>query len=212
MDIMGDQHFQDWVKSRNIRESTIIVYCRSIKDYCKFIGKNPTELITEAEDEEDQRLRLKDRKIKRYLLDYHQHLRDKDLSYYTVKRHITTVKNFYREYEIQLPRLSIRSPGQTHQMSTDLPGKKDIGLALRNCNKKYQSIILLMASSGMGRAEVKHLKIKDYFTALNRPVNVGEIESILAGNDNDLIGCWKVTRFKTGMPYYTFNSPKANKQ
>jgi hypothetical protein len=94
-------------------------------------------------------------------------------------------------------------------MSTDLPGKKDIGLALKNCNKKYQSIILLMASSGMGRAEVKHLKIKDYFTALNRPVNVGEINTILESKDNDLIGCWKVTRFKTGMPYYTFNSPES---
>ena len=52
MDILNDPHFQDFIVSRDLRESSVKKYARSIDQYCNFINKNPTELIKEAEVEE----------------------------------------------------------------------------------------------------------------------------------------------------------------
>jgi site-specific recombinase XerD len=43
--------------SRNLRKSTIKEYARSLNQYCNFSNKNPTELIEEAEVEEDNGIR-----------------------------------------------------------------------------------------------------------------------------------------------------------
>jgi site-specific recombinase XerD len=97
MDLYEDRHFQDWVRSRNIRESTIKEYEKSLRPYCVFIGKTPTELIEEAEDEEDQRIRMKNRKIKKYFLDFHEHMKKRKLKYNSIRRSMTVLKNFYGE-------------------------------------------------------------------------------------------------------------------
>ncbi len=81
MDIENDYHFRDLAISRNLRKTTIKEYARSLNQYCNFINKNPTELIEEAEVEEDQGIRMKNRKIKRYILNFKQELIDKNLRY-----------------------------------------------------------------------------------------------------------------------------------
>jgi hypothetical protein len=49
--------------------------------------------------------------------------------------------------------------------------KDDIKLALKNCNPKFQAIILLMSSSGMGSAEVSSLSHKQLLESLQEYIN-----------------------------------------
>jgi hypothetical protein len=42
--------------------------------YCNFIEKTPTELIDEAEKEEDLQIRMRNRSVKKYLLDFKDYM------------------------------------------------------------------------------------------------------------------------------------------
>lgn len=212
MVIESDRHFQDLIISRNLRKSSIKEYAKSLNQYCVFINKNPTELIEEAENQEDQQIRMKNRNVKRYILDYYKHLKDKNLRYNTIKKQLAIIKTFYHEYDIETPRFKLVEDEIPETVySTDLPGHDEIKIILNNCNKKYQAIICTMASSGMGRAEIQHLKIKDFFLAINYKGNVEGINSILDNKDINHVALWKVFRIKTNMPYVTFSSPESIK-
>ncbi len=211
--ILEDQCFLDFAQSRDLRKSTIKEYSFNIKNYCNFLKKTPTEFIEEAEDEqEEKRLRMKNRKIKRDLLSFHQFLKDKNHTYQTIKKQLSIVKTFYREYDIEIPRMRIgRDNIEVRQLSTDIPGQEDIKIALSNCNKKYQAIILLMSSSGMGMAEIRHLTVQDFKNSLNYKGNIREIESLLEKNSDRLLGWWHGPRYKTTMNYFTYSSPESTK-
>jgi hypothetical protein len=56
MDIINDLHFQDFIISRDLRESSVKEYARTLDQYCSFLNKNPTELIEEAEVEEENQV------------------------------------------------------------------------------------------------------------------------------------------------------------
>ena len=156
MNVREDRHYQDLIISRNIRESTVTEYARDLNAYCNYLNKTLKELIEEAENEEESRIRMKNRKIKRYLLDYYKHLIDQDLRHSTIKKRLTVIKTVYAEYEIDVPKFRIVENDIPETIySTDLPGHDEIKLILNNCNKKYQAIFCTMATSGMGRGEIQ---------------------------------------------------------
>ena len=63
-----------------------------------------------------------------------------------------TVRSFYSEFEIEIPKIRLKHENTKRMITTDdIVGKKHILRALEHCNLKYKSIILLMSSSGMGR-------------------------------------------------------------
>jgi hypothetical protein len=47
MDINNDQQVIDFIRSRDLRESSIKEYPQSLKQYCIFLNKNPYEIIEE---------------------------------------------------------------------------------------------------------------------------------------------------------------------
>ena len=187
--IFEDQYFQDFIESRDLRESTVVEYSKNIKGYCSFLKKTPTEFIEEADAEEEKPLRMKNRKIKRYMLSYHRYLKDKRHTHQTIKKQLAIIKTFYREYEIEIPRIRIGKDIITaRQLSTDIPGREEVKFALSNCNKKYQAIILLMASSGMSKVDIRHLTVQDFKNSLDFKGNITEIGSLLEGDEAKLVG------------------------
>ena len=210
-DIENDKFIKDFLQARDLRTSTKEVYLKKLFKYCSFIGKTPTELINEAEKEEDHRIRMKDRQIKRYMLDYLNFLKKSQFSYNFIKQCIMTVKTFYREFEIELPNIRFKRNNENDiQTIEDIPSKDEIKEALGNCNKKYKGIILLMSSSGMGSSEIRNLKYSDFLTAIEE-LGINESDSIeyiyqKLKENNSFIGIWKIRRIKTGMPYITFST------
>ncbi len=80
MDLENDHLVKSFIQNRNLRKGTIALYLQNIRNYSNFLGKTPTEWINEAEYEEDQRIRMRNRKIKQYLLDFKDYLTENNYS------------------------------------------------------------------------------------------------------------------------------------
>lgn len=208
--ILEDQHYKKFIEYKGIKDSTQEVYSYILENYCDLIGKTLTELIEEAEEEEDKRIRMKNRKIKNYLIKYRDHLESKNLSYKTIKSNMATVKSVYREFEIELPRIRLKNNEDETLITTDdIIQKEHIIKALKHCNLKYKAIIILMMSSGMGSAEVRHLTFKNFLDSIDltdfKSYDIKKLRTEIEKRKDD-IATWKIKRLKTGMPYITFSS------
>ena len=99
----------------------------------------------------------------------------------------------------------------------DIVGKEHILRALEHCNLKYKAILLLMSSSGMGRAEIIHLTYKDFLNAISeyyKPSVKEQFDIYLLAEKvqkkiEDIIPTWQIKRYKTKMPFMTFSSPES---
>lgn len=217
--VWGDPTFKDFIRSRGIKERTARHYESRIRYYCNFIGKSPTELIDEAEEEQQEGIKLRKRKVKSYVLDFIDHLKSKGRSSNTIKSYIETIRAFYNEYEIDIPRLkgTFQEKGENKTFE-ELPTKDHIKRVLDICSLRDKAIVLLHFSSGMGASEVRHLTYGDFFNAIKKEVGLEDSEmfnfiviSEKINKKEDAVGTWKINRYKTGMPYITFNSPESNK-
>jgi integrase len=219
-DINYDRYVQDFYQARGLRLSSQESYNIRLKSYCNFLCKSPKELLDISEKEqEDLNIKMKDRKIKRYLLDYADHLRKNGRSESTIKGNLETVKAFYHEYEIETPRIRVFFTSENQNMSyEELPTKEHIKKALKVCGVRAQALVLLHYTSGMGASEVRNLTYGNFIDAMDDYLeldeydllNIHKVVKILRKKHKKLVGTWKIKRYKTGMPYITFNSPESN--
>lgn len=215
-DISMDSMVKEFFLAKNIRESTKKHYLVRLRYYCSFIDKTPSQMIEEAEDEEEERLRMRKRKIRKYFLSWLEELQTKGYSRNSIGSLFTSVKTFYRFFEIELPQVSIELKKDNNKSFEKIPTKEDIKIALNFANIKYKAMILLMSSSGMGSSEIRNLtygnfleSIKEYYKPTkNEQFDIAQISEVLQGKRN-VIPTWKITRFKTGMPYITFSTPES---
>ncbi|EKF86852.1 integrase family protein [Methanobacterium formicicum DSM 3637] len=215
-DIKNDRCFKDFIRSRSRRSSTKSQYITRIRVYANFVGKIPTELIEEAENEEEAGIKLRNRKINDYFYDFREKLEEEGMLPSTINGYFDTVKAFYRHYDIHLPKLKINLNSGENWSMEDIPTIDHVREAVKVSDIRDKAILLLMLSSGMGSGEIRHLtyenfikSVSDYIDLsdpdkLNIPKVVYELRKI-----EDLIGTWKIHRYKTGMPYITFNSPES---
>ena len=88
---------------RNIKNSTIKSYRSAILKYKSFHERSMKDLIDKAIRDEERVVQLKNRHIKKRLLDFRAFLLSSDLSIYTVRTYFSRIKTFYRHFEIELP-------------------------------------------------------------------------------------------------------------
>lgn len=201
---------------RNLRPSTKKNYRIHLETFQKVTGMSLTELIEEAEAEEDSGIRPRNRKIKKYLKKCQEYLENEDHTPLSVKINLSTIRSFYRYFDIQLPNQRAKYKKNRVTITTkDLPGRGEISKALKYSNIKYQAIILTMSSSAMGASEVLSLKVKDLINGLGENVSLKEdglidiakTRKIMELKENNII-TWYVTRQKTGHNYITFSTPE----
>ncbi len=213
MNIQNDPHLIEFLQNLNVRKTTQEIYIKRLKVYCEFTDKTPTQLIEEAEEDEENRIRMKNRRIKKYIVQYLVYLREQNRSPNYITSLISAVKSFYSEYEIELPKTRCNLKQEEQLITTqEIITKKQIQQVLKYCNTKFKAIILLMMSSGMGASEIRHLTFKDFIDSqkikVKEPFEIDELLEKLESQRNE-IGTWSIRRFKTNMPYVTFNSPES---
>jgi integrase len=214
-DIKNDRCFKDFTRSRNIKDRTKAIYATRIKAYSNFTEKTPTDMIKEAEKEEEAGIKLRNRKINDYFYDFRDKLEADCKSPGTINGYFDTVKAFYRHYDIQRPKIRITLNGENWSME-EIPNIDHVREAVKVSNLRDKAIILLMLSSGMGSGEIRHLKYEDFINSVaehltlfdKEQLNIQKIVFELRKLDNT-IGTWKIHKYKTGMPYITFNSPES---
>jgi integrase len=213
-----DPTFKEFLDSRNIRERTRENYKYHLKNYCQITDKTPTQLIGEAEEEEDSGIKLRKRKIKQYLTKFKENYTERGYSENHIKIGLTSVRTFYRTFDIQLPQSTLKRTNnkETIEIIEELPTKEDIKKALEYASPTYKAIILLMVSSGMGRAEIISLTVQDFINSIsdyfNKPITLPlDIDRIRQKLDriNAPVATWEIQRIKTNGKYTTFSTPES---
>ena len=212
---MQDEKFlQDIIDIRNISLSTQEIYRIVITKYTKQNNKSMKELIKEAEKEEEERVRWKNRTIRTRLLKFRAALY-KDYLKNTAKRYFTCICTIYRHCEIEigdLPPISEKNVKTPRTINyRDLPDEEIIKKALDIAKIRDRAIILFIISSGCGRTEVSNLTVQDYIDATysyHHSSNIYEVLSILKDRE-DIVPQFEILRKKTNKHYTTFCSPEA---
>lgn len=203
--------------TRNLSPSSLKVYRNAMQNYTSYCGRSFTELLAEAEDEEEQGVRWKHRRVRTYLIGFRAYLLEKYEYKETIRRYFTIVQTIYRHYEIELqplPRSSMNTKKSPQVMYDDLPTKDLIRKALTMSNQKLSSILLLICSSGMGRTEVANLTVQDFIDATGDYHNKTDIHDVLTtlSEKDYIIPTWHLRRQKTNKHYLTFSSNESTKQ
>ena len=206
--------FKKFCKDRNIKSSTIKGYESALKQYMSFNNMLIDDLIEEALIDEKNRLPIKDRKIKKRLLNYRSFLLSSDMSPNTARTYFSKIKTFYLHYEIELPILPMAKYEKIYETNyLDLPTKEHIIQALEISKIDMKAIILFMSSSGTAKAETLSLSVEQFIIGTKDYHNGGSIKEILDCLDkkNNVIPTFYLKRVKTDKYYYTFCSPEATK-
>ena len=181
--------------------------------YSDFHNLSIEKLIKEARLEEDERVPLKDRKIKKRLLDFRSYLFNSDLSPNSTKTYFSKVKTFYMHFEVELPYLPQAKYDKIYETNyLDLPTKEHIHEALLISPIDLKAVILFMSSSGTAKAETLSLTIEHFINATRDYHNGGSIDYILdtLNNKKNVVPTFYLKRIKTDKYYYTFCSPEAS--
>lgn len=214
--IRKDESFRNFVKNREIRESTEILYARRLNDFCKFIGKNPTQLIEEALEE--QNLDSQNQKLYNVVEDYFNELKDEGRSNNTIKNRYDTLKAFFNEFKISTPSIKDSVNLQEELIQGKIPEKSEIKKAIQVSGLRDKAIILLHFTSGMGAIELRYLTYGDFIDSIDEYLDLSpeeklDLSKIASKLDKrkDIIGTWHIKKIKTGITYITFNTPESTR-
>ena len=205
--------FKKFCKNRNLKSTTITSYETSLKKYTKYHKKSLNELINEATNDEEDKIPLKDRRLKKRLLNYRTYLLNSDMSHNTVKTYFSNVKTFYNHFEIEIPILPDAKYRRSYETNyRDLPTKQQIKEVLDSVSLDLKAVILFMSSSGTAKAETLSLTVQDFIDATkeyHHTNNINEAITNLKGR-TDIIPTFYLRRIKTDKYYYTFCSTEAS--
>jgi len=213
---MTDQVLEDFL-DKGIKDSTKRTYKQFLHYYTDCHGMTITQLIEEAEDDEDNGLRMRKRRINIRLKEFENWLNEKDYAPSRIRNALATVRVLYNYYDIKLPKPKSKQKPEEHITSEDILTKEEIEKAIRLSNTKYKAIILTMVSSGMGSAELRSLTVKNFLDGikdvvknpLKLPLDIGEIRKEVDESNAVPLIIWKdITRQKTNEKYTTFSTPE----
>lgn len=205
--------FQKFCKERNIKDSTMKGYESALKKYVSFHKKSMDKLLEEAINDENKGIPLKERRIKKRLLDYRSYLLSSSMSPNTAKTYFSKIKTFYLHFEIDLPYLPDAKYDKIYETNyLDLPTKEHIEQALEIVPINLKAIILFMSSSGTAKAETLSLTVEQFINGTHEYHNGGSIEYVLdtLENKTNIVPTFYLRRIKTDKFYYTFCSPEAS--
>ena len=212
INVTEDQLFQDFILERNLSENSVKGYIGALQSYTTYHQMTLTQLIDEADEEEEEGVRAKNRTIIKRLKSYRTHLLQNDTEPTTITGYYTKIKTFYRHNLIEIPYIPAVKLTQKQVMYEELPHKEHLIEALNHTNNlKHKAIIIFMASSGTARQETYNLTVQDFIQATYEYHNTTNIQvalETLEKKDN-VIPIFQLTRQKTGYRYYTCCTPEA---
>ena len=213
-----DPLFVKWLKTgrkKPLSSNSIKSHTNKFWKYVESTGKLPSELYKEADQEQEQNLKMSFRKIDTYLSILSQKLIEEDKSGNYIKSIFTSIKSFYNYYEILTPRMEYET-NDNDDTDESLPTKEEIRKALSLANPQYQAIIYLMSSSGISGVDIRNITIRDYLESLEIKINdsfdVDEILDKLKEKEiSNAIPVWRIQRKKNNNKQFTFSTPESVK-
>lgn len=185
-----------WFKRINPKPHTETNYLLSIKIFCEWLNKTPTEIIAEADYEAVNIPLMKNRGIEDRLLDFKAFLRSKDLSPKSISSYFGAILSFYKHHHVDIPALPREGRVEPLKVNRHFLKKDEIAEALNVCDVFERAIMLTELSSGLSAEEVSELKIKQFKEGYDPSTEITTLD---------------LRRGKTGVDFITFLSPEASR-
>lgn len=207
-------------KKIGIKEVTKNDYIHHMATYCYFHQKTIEQLIngykknqkelTEFEDEDDL-------DVVYDITEYANHAVKNKQAKVTIQSKVKRVSVFLKRNGVHVPRINVDlknyDDSEGYFTRKDLPDKEIMKIAISEAKPLYKAIYSFMYVSGSGRAETVSLtkqSVIDGFSEFAESNDPKEIIMELDGkvNEKEVIPLIRMTRRKTGKPYYTVITPE----
>lgn len=133
-----------------------------MQDLTGYTGKDPETLLEEAEEDIRSGKLMRQRQIKRDLIDFRKHLQDSKKAPHTARGRIVGVKSFFQTFDIEIPKLPRIGKAKTLEKNNEIPTKEDLQDVLKVADPLEKAVLLVGASSGLAANEICNLKVKDF--------------------------------------------------
>ena len=212
---MNDELFQKFLEEKDLAGSTEKGYKAMVALYTSLNQMSMTQLIEEADSEEEQGIRWKKRTLRSRLMTFRKYLYEQK-SQGTARNYLRMVKTIYRYYEIELqdlPTYTSKQINKTYIKSyEDLLTKDQLIAGYHESNNLMKCFILLGSSSGLSKADIIKMTVSDFLEACKEYItdkdsSVKNQVSQVLGSD-DPVPTFIGNRQKTGSKYITFASPE----
>lgn len=205
---------QQFFTERGSASSTQDHYIAAVKHYCYLNKMTLKELIQEADDEEENAVRWKHRKLRERLIEFRTYLFD-NKSEGTAKLYFNDIKTIYRHFEIEfqsLPRFNSHQINKTYEMSyEDIITREELIDAYYEATNVCKCIITFLMSSGFSKIDMLNLTVYDFMVACKDNYRSDVLlEQLKELKEVDcLIPTFRDDRQKTSKKFTTFCSPEA---
>ena len=210
-----DTKLKEFFEDRSSSKSTQSHYTAATKLYEHLNKKTLTELLVEADLQEEERIRWKHRLVRERLIEFRNYLYS-NKSEGTAKLYLNDIKTIYRHYEIELQSLPTFKSNQidkTYEMDfEDLVTKAELIDAYYEANNVTKCIILFALSSGYSKIDLLNLSVGDFIKACNKYIKTNGLTNQLneLKSQSEIIPTFKGFRQKTNKKFITFCSPEAS--
>lgn len=184
-----------WLDLSDPRPNTRRNYLTGLQEYVDHTGLNPDELIADADKEVRAGILARDRTLKKRLISYRKHLKEKGLAVNTRRSHMSGVRSFYKAFDHEIPNIGREEKALSKPEHLDIPNKEDIREALKVCDPRDTALILCGCSSGLGAADIVNLTVEQFLKGYDPET---EITTLF------------LRREKSGTDFVTFISPEAS--
>lgn len=207
-------------QERNIKTSTQKGYIASMGKWFNYVDYNDLqENIDTYIKEEDNRIPTRDRRIKKEMLGFREHLiNDKSIkSAKSVRSYFSKVGTVFRHFGLEIPSLpQVKMDKGYVSNYNDLPTHEMLRNACEQSPVDLKAIILFMSSSGSAKAETLSITVgmflegcADYLEEIPTEQNIPETIKALS-DKHDIVPLIYLRRIKTDKWYYTCCSPEAS--
>lgn len=208
---------EKWFLIRNLSSGTHESYRIALREFTTLIGKSPSELIDEAEKEEDAGIRPRKRQVTHYLLKFKKQLEENEVAPGYLSLNISAIKSFYKAFDITIPEIKVNRGdiGLEKNMGKPLT-RKNIRKLISAANHRERALIYLMALSGMGQQEARDLTIDKLLKSAGAAIGM-ELENIedLLKHENQILKevlTLEITRKKVRYRHHTFIPPETTRE
>jgi len=206
------QNFMDVLNLEN--ESTIGGYLTSLTGYCEYYNMTIEELIEEADDEEERKVRKNKRKLKERLTKYRKHLYTKYANG-TVSTKMSDIVYFYVVNGIEIPDMpKPNAPYEPELSYKEIPTKEHVKRAIETTPSiKNRALFLFCMTSGASSAEAREFSVKEYIEGTEyyhkEKTNIKRALEKMDGK-TDVYPVFHLVRRKKKKDYYSAITPEAN--
>ena len=214
--------FNKFFMDRNVKRATQKGYEATFHRWFNYHG-DKYDTIQDCLDlymsEEDNRIPMRDRTIKKELLGFRESLLEDPgiKSDKSVKSYFSKMGSFFRHFGLEMPTLPQVKLEKGYVSSyNDLPTHAMIKTACEQSPLDLKALILFMSSSGSAKAETLSITVgmflkgcDDYLEEPASPENIPETLKAL-DNRHDIVPLIYLRRIKTDKWYHTCCSPEAS--